>query len=158
MELLGLLFDEPACGESETLQAHLAACPVCTAACNQLGRAAALLEREPMEPAPAFAWPRLKASIDRTGACRDWDEPAWAPLILRNVAGILVAILLMVLAAGWLERADFWHSIQSWPVTRGIGPLSLAALVFFGAGALVTLALTPILWWETRRPHNGIVK
>jgi anti-sigma factor RsiW len=158
VELLGLLYDELDGDDRESRRAHLSACPDCASAYDRLGRAIALLEREPLEPAPAFAWPRLKDRVDRSSGEHDWDEPHWAPLILRNVAGIVIAILLMFLTAGWLARPAVWESIQSWPLAHNLGPLNLTVLFFFGAGALVALALAPVLWWETRRPRNGIVK
>ena len=157
-EMVSLAFDELTGGEREACEAHLRACSGCMAAYEQIGRAVALLEKEPTEPAPPFAWAKIKARIEQSGAGRDWKEPRWVPLVLGNAGAIALVIVLITLTGGWLERASVWQAIRTWPLAREIGPRSLTALVFFGIGALVTLALTPILWWETRNPRKGIVK
>lgn len=157
-EMVSLVFGELAAKERDACMAHLSACPGCEAAFEQLGRAIALLDKEPMEPAPPFAWSRMKARIEQSGTRSDWSEPAWIPLILGNAAGIMLVILFIFLVGDWLEQAPVWHVIRTWPLASEVGPHSLTAVAFFGMGALVTLALTPIFWWESRRPRRRIVK
>jgi hypothetical protein len=157
-ELVGLVFDKLAGQELDAYREHLRACPRCSAAFEGLARAVVLLEKEPTEAPPPFAWSRLKARMEGSGASRDWAEPAWTPLILGNVAGIILVLLFIFLAGGWLEKGPIWPAIRTWSVAARIGPRGLAALIFFGAGALVTLALTPIFWWEQWRARKGIVK
>ncbi len=157
-EMVGLVFGEPTGTGREDCIAHLRTCPSCKAAYERLVRAVALLDKEPMEPAPPFAWSKLRARIEQSGAGRDWSDPPWAPLVLGNLAGIFLAILIIGLTGRWLESASAWQVIRTWPLAREVGPRSLTALAFFGTGALVTLALTPIFWWESRRPHRRIVK
>jgi hypothetical protein len=157
-ELVGLAFDELSGDERAACREHIQDCTVCATAFDGLTSAVALLEKEPTEPPPPFAWVRLKARVEQTGAGSDWQEPAWGPLILGNAAGIILVLTLIFLAGGWLEKASVWQAIRTWPLAAEVGPRSLAALVFFGSGALVTLALTPIFWWESRRPRKGIVK
>jgi len=157
-ELVGLAFDELSGAERAACREHIRTCAVCSTAFEGLARAVVLLEKEPTEPPPPFAWARMKARVERTSASRDWHEPAWAPLILGNAAGITLVLVLIFIAGGWLEKAPVWQAIRTWPLAAEVGPRSLTALVFFGSGALVTLALTPIFWWESRRPRKGIVK
>ncbi len=157
-EMVGLVFGELDEDERDSCLPHLRSCPDCTAAVDRLSRAVALLEKRPMEPAPPFAWTRIKSRIERSGASQDWSEPAWLPLILGNVAGIVLIISLISVGGMLLESASVWRVVRAWPLAREIGPRNLAALVFFGMGALVTLALTPILWWESRHPRKGIMK
>ena len=132
--------------------------PGVPAAFEALARAVNLLEREPTEAPPPFAWARLKARIEKSGTGRDWAEPAWTPLILGNIAGMILVLLFIFLTGGWLATTPLWQSRRAWRLAAEIGPHGLTAVVFFGAGALVTLALTPIFWWESRRPRNGFVQ
>jgi hypothetical protein len=157
-ELVGLAFDELSGAGRAACKEHVQDCTVCAGALDSLTQAIALVEKEPTEPPPPFAWARLKIRIGKTGAGSDWQEPAWRPLILGNAAGIILVLILIFFAGGWLERASVWQEIRTWPLAAEVGPRSLTALVFFSAGALATLALTPILWWESRRPRKGMVK
>ena len=157
-ELVGLVFGELAPEELDCCKEHLRACGACAAAFEALARAVRLLEKEPTETPPPFAWARLKARIDRSGTERDWADPAWTPLILGHVAGMILVLLFIFLAGGWLATTTLWQSLRTWRLAAEIGPRGLTAVLFFGAGALVTLSLAPIFWWESRRPRNGMVQ
>jgi anti-sigma factor RsiW len=158
VQLIRLVFGELAGKELDACLAHLKDCPGCSERLVHFRSAVALLENHPTEPPPPYAWSKIKARIERSGTSRDWDEPAWLPLVLGNAAGILLVILVIWLVGGWLGRTSVWQTIRTWPLAREVGPRSLIALVFFGAGALITLALTPIYWWESRNPQNRVVK
>ncbi len=137
---------------------HLRSCSDCRSAVEDVTLAVQLLASQPMRSAPPFAWSKIKARIEGSMTRRDWAEPAWTPLVLGNVAGIALIILTISAAGGWLENASIWRSVGAWPLAKEVGPRSLVALVFFGAAALVTLALTPIFWWESRHPRKRVVK
>ncbi len=157
-KLVSLVFCELTGGDLDACTAHLQDCPECSEGLERLDRAVALLEKAPAEPPPPYAWLKLKDRVEWSGASRDWDEPAWMPLVFGSAAGILLIILLIFAAGGWLEKAAAWQVVRTWPLAREVGPRSLIAVVFFSAGALVTLALTPIFWWESRQPRNHAVK
>jgi anti-sigma factor RsiW len=157
-DLVGLAFAELPALQKATCEGHLRTCPACASAYEELARAVAWLEKGPTQPAPPFAWARLKGRIERSISRKDWREPAWTPLILGNVAGILLILMLIFWGGGWLENATVWQSIRMWPLAARFGPRGLTALFFFGVGAMATLAMTPILWWESRRAPRGIVK
>jgi anti-sigma factor RsiW len=156
--LVALVFDEIAAEERRDCRLHMETCSKCQAAFEALAHAAAVLEKNPNEPAPPFAWARLKARVEKSRSSRDWAEPAWTPLVLGNIAGIVLVLALISLTGGWLEKAPVWQEVQTWPLAAQFGPRSLAAVLFFGIGALVTLAMTPILWWESCHPQKGIIK
>ena len=156
-ELVGLVFDEFTGRERDACREHLGNCAQCASAVEALARAVSLLENAPSEVPPPFAWARLKARIDRAGTERDWTEPAWAPLILGHVAGIALVLLFISLAGSWLSTTPVWLSLRTWRLAAEIGPRGLIAILFFGVGALVSLALTPIFWWESRRRKNRVV-
>ena len=157
-ELVGLVFDELAREERDSCNEHLRACSECTAAFRALARAVSLLEKEPTEAPPPFAWAHLKARIDKSGTEHDWTNPAWTPLILGHVAGMILVLLFIFLTGGWLATTTLWQSLRTWRLAAEIGPRGLTAVLFFGAGALMALALAPIFWWESRRPRNGTVQ
>jgi hypothetical protein len=157
-EIVGLVFDELPREDVEACRNHVRACAACAAAFEGLSRAVALLEKEPTEPPPPFAWSRLKARVERSGPHYEWHEPAWGPLILGNAGGIILVLIFIFLIGGWLENAPVWKYIRTWPLAASFGPQGLIALGVFSMGALVTLALTPIFWWESRRPRKAIVK
>jgi hypothetical protein len=157
-ELVGLVFDELPGEDVDACREHIQACASCGAAFAGLSRAVVLLEKEPTEPPPPFAWSRLKARVEQSRPSYEWHEPAWGPLILGNAGGIILVLIFIFLIGGWLENAPAWQSIRTWPLAARFGPQGLIALGFFSMGALVTLALTPIFWWESRRPCRAIVK
>jgi anti-sigma factor RsiW len=157
-ELVGLVFAELPAFQKATCEEHLRTCSACAAAYEELNRAVAFLEKGPTQPVPPFAWARLKGRIERSVPRNDWCEPAWTPLILGNVAGMLLILVVIFWGGGWLEHATVWQSIRMWPLAAEVGPRGLTALFFFGAGAMGTLAMTPILWWESRRANKSIVK
>jgi hypothetical protein len=153
-EMAGLVFDEVGGSVRTRCLAHLDSCPACTGTFEDLCRAAALLEREPLEPAPVFAWARLEARIGRPGDERDWPEPAWVPLILAHAAGVALLATCIAVAGAWLETASVWESLRAWPVAREIGARGIVAVAIFAAGALATMAMAPVLWWESRRQRS----
>jgi len=81
---------------------------------------------------------------------RDWTEPRWLPLVAAHLA-VVVAVLALILAlGGWLQASAFWERIGTLKFIGTIGPHGLVALAFLAAGGLCVLALTPVLWWESR--------
>lgn len=157
-ELVGLVFDEVPREELDPCREHIQACVACAAAFEGLSRTVVLLESEPPVPPPPFAWSRLKARVQQSGPSCEWHEPAWGPLILGNAGGIILVLIFIFLIGGWLETTPVWQSIRTWPLAARVGPQGVIALGFFGIGALVTLALTPVFWWESRHPRKAIVK
>jgi len=157
-ELVGLVFDELPREELDPCREHIQACVACAAAFAGLSRAVVLLESEPTEAPPAFAWSRIKARVEHSGPSYEWHEPAWGPLILMNAGGIILVLIVIFVIGGWLETTPVWQSILTWSLAARVGPQGIIALGFFSIGALVTLALTPVFWWESRRPRKAIVK
>ena len=159
-ELVALAFAELPDRKEADCRLHLASCPRCRLELGTLEQAIVVLEREPLESPPAFAWTRLRARVMKSGAAREWQEPNWLPVILGHAGGVLLIILIVLVAGNWLESARIWESLRLWPFARSFGPHGLVALAIFSAGALLTLAMAPVFWWESQqapgRPHNGI--
>ena len=154
-ELVARAFDHDPSGSGAQVAGHLEHCAECRAALGCLARAVALLEAEPMEPAPLQAWQRLRSRLEAERVGNDWTEPRWLPLILAHAGGAALVLVAIVLAGAWLETTVLWHSIRLWPLARATGGWGVAGVLFFLAGTLATLAMAPVLWWESRQPHSA---
>jgi hypothetical protein len=150
-ELVALALDEASSEARSSGCLHLERCPECRTALRDLIRAVALLEAEPTEPAPPDAWIRLRARLEDTRRPQDWSEASWIPMTLAHAGGAVLLLVAAFLLGAWLESTTLWQSIRTWPLARAAGGWGVAAAVFFGAGTFVTLALTPVLWWDARR-------
>ena len=159
-ELVALVFRElpPGFGPADEAvwKAHLQSCSDCRLNLEDLRGAVDVLQWSPLEPPPPFGWARLQARIRRQEAAKAVPvDPAWIPVVFGHIAGIFLALALIALAGSALESASIWKSIGPWPICRDLGARGIAALVFFGSGSLLALALAPVLWWESRRSGRG---
>jgi predicted anti-sigma-YlaC factor YlaD len=141
-------FGEASDGESARLDAHLRGCAECSAFVAELAR----LERA-LAPGQDDAPPRdgLERVLVRVAALPPARRrrPEWALAVL--------PCALALLAGGWAVRAGADQlrafglvSSASWgPLSGELLGLSLAALGLVVLGALVTLALAPVLILES---------
>jgi len=81
---------------------------------------------------------------------RDWIEPRWLPLVVVNLAVVTIALGLVLILGGWLESSLLWRWMSKSDLASTIGPRGLVALAFIAGGGFCVLALTPVLWWESR--------
>jgi len=150
-ELVAIAFAEVPPDMRAAIDAHLARCRECRTACGDLARAVALLEAQPLEPAPPGGWARLRSRLEKTRGDREWAEPAWIPLLAAHAGGAALMLAAMVFFGAWLETTALWQFVRSWPPARAAGGWGATAAVFFGLGTLGTLAMAPVLWWESRQ-------
>jgi anti-sigma factor RsiW len=159
-ELVALAFAELSGRKETDCRQHLASCKRCRTDLNTLEQAIAALERESLQSPPPFAWYRLRARIAKSGIARDWQEPKWLPVILGHAGGVLLIIAIVLVLGNWLETAPVWEYLRLWSFARSFGPHGLVALAIFSAGTLLTLAMTPVFWWESQQTpqhlHDGI--
>ncbi len=129
---------------------HLAACPECRAKYEELREVTAFLGESRAVP-PVSAWWRLKGRMERSRRPgRDWTEPRWLPLVSVHLAVIVIAVALILVLGGWLESSSLWEWMRTSEFISTIGPRGLIGLAFIAGGGLCVLALTPVLWWESR--------
>jgi len=67
-----------------------------------------------------------------------------------NLAVVIVAFALILVLGGWLESSSLWDWIRGSSLISMIGPRGLVGFAFIAGGGLCVLALTPVLWWESR--------
>ncbi len=129
---------------------HLAVCPACRAKFEELHEVTAFL-KESRVAAPASAWSQLKGRLVRSRRPgRDWTEPRWLPLVVVHLTVVVIALALILVLGGWLESSSAWDWLGRLTVISKLGPRGVVALVFLIGGGLGVLALTPVLWWESR--------
>ena len=150
-ELVALVFSDLSCEKEAVCRKHIDLCARCRVELESLEHAVTVLQGTPPASPPPFAWPKLQARIIKSGTTRDWTEPSWLPLILGHAGGILLIMIVILLLGGWLENASIWKSLPLWALARSFGPHGFVALVIFATGALLTLAMTPVFWWESQR-------
>ena len=159
-DLVALVFSELSERKAAICRRHLDSCKQCRMELDTLQQAVETLEQESLESPPPFAWSKLSARIAKSGIAREWQEPNWLPLILGHAGGVLLIIAIVLVLGSWLESARVWGYLRLWSFAHTFGPRGLVALAIFSCGALLTLALTPVFWWESqqasRRLHDGI--
>lgn len=147
-QLVGLVLHQDECADGE--QRHLRLCSECRARREELRHVSALL-RESRALPPVSAWWRLKRRMERsTRPGRNWTEPRWLPLVGVHLATVAIAVGAILILGNWLESSGLWESIGTLGFISAIGPRALVVLAFIAVGGLGVLALTPILWWESR--------
>ncbi len=159
-ELVALMFGElppgTAAKDAVVWKSHLTSCSECRTKLEDLRGAVELLQRSRLESPPPFGWARLQARIERQAVSRGGrDEPSWLRVAFGNLGGIFLAVALIAIVGSALESAAVWKLIAPWPICRQVGARGLVALVFFGSGSLLALALAPVLWWESKRSRRG---
>jgi hypothetical protein len=153
--LLALQLGEAGESERRRVEAHVAACEECRAYVRVLADTVAALDGWADEEPPADGLDRVLAVV---GGARPVavlaPQGEWLRTALLSLAGVLTGALLIyvagarVLAPSGAEAAHF----GPFSALSGFG---LAALVFFGAGSLVTLALAPMLILELQSRPQG---
>jgi anti-sigma factor RsiW len=150
-ELVALVFSDLSHEKETACRKHIDSCERCRAELESLRHAVSMLQEAPIANPPPFAWSRLHARIQKSGTSRDWTEPSWLFLILGHAGGMLLIMMVILLMGSWLETAFLWKSLRLWALARSFGPHGFVALVLFAIGALLTLAMTPVFWWESQR-------
>jgi anti-sigma factor RsiW len=146
--LLELHFGEASAGERTPLEAHLRGCPECATLVADLRRLERALVPGPDDAPPGDGLERVLARVAGVRPARQ-RRTEWA-LAAVPCAGAMLAGAWAIRAGG--ERLNALGLVSSTavgPVSGEVLGLSLAALGLVVLGALITLALAPVLILES---------
>ena len=146
--LLELHFEEATAGERAPLEAHLRGCRECAAFVSELRR----LERElgpgPDDAPPSDGLERVLARVADVRPARR-RRAEWAMAAGPCAAAMLAGVWAIRAAGERLTALGVVSGAAVGPVSGELLGLSLAALGLVVLGALITLALAPVLILES---------
>ncbi|HVR69918.1 MAG TPA: hypothetical protein VMT87_03660 [Vicinamibacteria bacterium] len=146
--LLELHFEECAGAERDAVAAHIRACPPCAAPLEEIRRLEQALAVGPDDGPPADGLERVLARVAAARAAR--TRPAdWARAVLPGAAALLAGSWAIRAGAERLSAIGLVRDSFAGLLSGDLLGLALAALGVLGAGALVTLALAPVLILES---------
>jgi predicted anti-sigma-YlaC factor YlaD len=146
--LLELHFGEATASERAPLEAHLRGCRECAGFVAELGRLERQLGPGPDEAPPADGLERVLARVAELRPARR-PRAEWALAALPCAAAIAAGAWAIRAGGERLSSLGIVSSASLGPLSGELLGLSLAALGLVVAGALVTLALAPVLILES---------
>ena len=150
--LLSLFYGEASPLEEQHLRQHLAGCEDCREYMQLLQRLNLALNRWPEEKP-------LVDTCDRILAIFPSEQPRGryvrAPVSARpifNIALAMIFILLLIyFAQSQISLLPVWRSLAQYWIIQALGSFGFVALIFFGIGSFLTLALAPILYFDLNK-------
>jgi len=154
--LLSVQLGEAEEAECHTVEAHLGGCVECRAYVSLLADTVTALDVWADEAPPADGLERVLAVVGRAQPVTPLvpQSEEWLRPVLLSLAGVLAGGLL-IYAVGTQLALPFAAQPALFGPMRALSAFGLAALVFFGAGSLVTLALAPMLILELQSRRQG---
>jgi predicted anti-sigma-YlaC factor YlaD len=146
--LLELHFGEASDRERARLEAHLRGCADCAAALAGLSRLERALELRPHATPPRDGLERVLARVAQLPASRR-RRTDWALAALPSAVALLAGGWAVHAGASQLRALGLVPGGSFGPFSGELVGLSLAALGLVVLGALVTLALAPVLILES---------
>jgi len=146
--LLELHFGEADAVERALLEAHLRACRECAGAVAELARLERGLALGPDDAPPRDGLERVLARVAATRPARR-RRADWAMAALPSAAAIVAGAWAVRAGGERLSALGVVSAAASGPLSAELIGLSLAALGLVVLGALVTLALAPVLILES---------
>ena len=146
--LLELHFDEAEPAERAPLEAHLRACQGCAGLVAELGRLERGLALGPDDAPPRDGLERVLARVATTRPARR-RRADWAMAALPSAAALAAGAWAVRAGGERLSALGLVSGAASGPLSAELIGLSLAALGLVVLGALVTLALAPVLILES---------
>ncbi len=158
--LLAFHFREGDERELVRVKRHVEQCPECRLVIADLRMVETALQRWPDVASPDTA---LDGIMERIATARPPAPPLPArprPSVLaaKPFFQIVAVIFALLFVIGWLGRGvkllPWWQTVSKWGVMQLFGPAAVAVFLIFILGTIVTLALSPILIWETEAKRN----
>jgi hypothetical protein len=150
-DLLDLHFGEAEGRRRARIASHAEECPRCRETLSDLewveSSLAALPEKEP----PAGGLERVLGRVagERPAAAR---PNGWMIPVAASLAGVGAGVGIIYAAGARLLTLPMVAEMQLLEPVKALSSFGLAALIFFGIGSFVTLALAPVLMIESQ-PH-----
>ena len=146
--LLELHFGEAEPAERAPLEAHLRTCRECAGFVDELGRLERGLALGPDDAPPGDGLERVLARVATVRPARR-RRAEWAMAALPSAAAIVAGAWAVRAGGERLSALGIVSGAASGPLSAELLGLSLAALGLVLLGALVTLALAPVLILES---------
>lgn len=149
--LLALFYHEVTLPEAQKIREHLADCEDCRKYMHLLNQMDSALNQWPEANPLPDTFDRILATIpERWHASH--VRPAVSARPIFNIAFAMVAILLLIyFVQSRMSQLPFWPAFEQNWLVQTLGSYGFVALVFFGLGAFITLALAPILYFDLNK-------
>jgi predicted anti-sigma-YlaC factor YlaD len=147
--LLELHFDESAGAERQELAAHVRQCPSCGALLDDVGRLERALAAGPDDGPPPEGLERVFARVALVQPARA-RRAEWARAALPGAAALLTGWWAIRAGADRLAALGVVPGSFAGSPAGDVLSLTLSALGVVGVGALLTLALAPVLILEAQ--------
>lgn len=145
--LLELHFEESTGGQRAALSEHVRQCPPCRALLEEVLRLERALAAGPDDAPPPDGLQRVLARVARAQPVRA-PQAEWARAAVPGAAALLAGWWAIRTGAERLAALGLVPGPFADSLSGDLLGLSLSALGVFGCGALVTLALAPVLILE----------
>ena len=145
--LLELHFDESAGLEREAVAAHVRQCPSCGAVLDEVRRLEGALVLGPEDAPPADGLERVLARVAEIRPVRARGE--WARAVVPGAAALVTGWWAIRVLADWLASSGLVPGALAGSVAGDLLGLSVASVSVVCVGAVVTLALAPVLILES---------
>ena len=146
--LLELHFDEAAGSERDAVSAHVLACRQCAAWIDDVRQVERALAAGPDDAPPPDGLERVLARVAAAPPARRWGAQ-WARVVVPGGAAMTAGAWAIRAAAERLESLGLVPSPFAGSLPGDLLAVAVAAAGVFAAGALVTLALAPVLILES---------
>jgi len=149
-ELAAFFYKEISIQRGKAVQRHLLTCPECRYYVAVLSRTAELLTSLPVESPAANSFEKIMSSIPKNRPQPSRVKsiiPVW-PIFEFTIA-IIMIIASIILFQNRLTETVIWNTLQQTWVIKTIGSYGFTAVIFFSIGSFITLALAPILYFES---------
>lgn len=146
--LLELYFGEAPTGEREALEAHARECAACGAYARELSDIERALASGPDDAPPRDGLERVLARVAAVRPARE-RRAEWALAVIPSAAALVAGAWAIRAGAERLTTLGLVPGASLGPLSGELLGLSLAAFGLVVVGALVTLALAPVLILES---------
>lgn len=154
--LLGLFFHEGTEREEKKIRDHVRQCAQCQEYLTVLEQTRDLLHQWPDEKPRTDTLDQIMKNVPRPMVEQTAMKPAFTLMALLWIPLSAIAILATILLVkDKLTRLPLWQTIENLWVVQQLGSFGVTALLVFLVGITITLALTPILIFESRSKQYG---